>query len=101
MMSRVQRILALGLLLAATLVATTSAPANASIPPLSVGYSATAIDSPLGDACTLATAIVAAHCSVHGTITTSLFGCYRTLSEDGVHLVWICQCEASTKLCIR
>lgn len=98
-MSRKSRFAAFGVLLVAALAAFITPSAQA-VPVITVGYSARAIDSPLADACTMATAMVDAHCRIHGTITTATTRCWNVLSEDGTHLELACECEASTRLCM-
>jgi len=98
-MSRKSRFAAFGILLVAALAAFITPSAQAG-PVINVGYSARAIDTPFADACTMATAMVNAHCNFHGTITTAITRCWNVLSEDGTHLELACECEASTRLCL-
>ena len=100
-MSQKPKLAAFALLLLATLAAFGTLPAQA-IPTVPLpGYSASAIDSALGEACEVATAIVENHCRIHGEITTSYYDCHNVLSEDGTHLELSCWCKASTRLCIH
>lgn len=76
-------------------------PAQAT-PVLNLGYSVIGAGTTMTNACNAAIALVEDHCASHGTISTHAGRCTDVYDRiTGEYLTTICDCTASTGLCLN
>jgi len=65
------------------------------------GYSAIGAGTTMTNACNAAIALVDDHCDMHGAITTTPGRCTKVYDPwTGEYMTTICDCTASTSLCL-